>query len=94
MSELAMHLRRTTEKMACSAKVDMSLWNEHSNACLDSANAVERLEAERDELRELLREAREYTGYAAFYGDRIEADHSVDLCARIDSALNKGGEDE
>lgn len=49
--------------------------------------------AELDALRELLREAREYTGYAA-YGDRIEADHAVDLCARIDAALNKGGGDE
>ncbi len=56
--------------------------------------ALEAAEAERDRLRELLREAREYTGYAAFYGDRIEADHAADLCARIDAALNKGGEDE
>lgn len=47
------------------------------------------LRAERDALRALLQEAREYTGYAAFYGDRIEADHAVDLCARIDAALNK-----
>lgn len=50
--------------------------------------------AERDALCALLREAREYTGYAAHYGDSIEADHAADLCARIDAALNTGGMDE
>jgi len=46
-----------------------------------------RWQQERDALLALLREAREYTGYAAHYGDSIEAD-------RIDDALNKGGGDE
>lgn len=58
------------------------------------SDRVKAAEAERDALRSLLREAREYTGYAAHYGDSIEADHAGDLCARIDATLSKGGGDE
>lgn len=65
--------------------------NIEMDACCDDRT---RLRAERDALLALLREAREYTGYAAFYGDRIEADHAADLCARIDAALNEGGGDD
>jgi len=35
-------LRRTTEAMASSASVQMDLWNEHSNACLEAADALDR----------------------------------------------------
>lgn len=78
MSDLAQHLRRTTEQMACSARVKRSLWNEHAIACLNSAKAIERLEVERDILRAALQYARNLVG-----PDEI-----------IDAALNKGGGDE
>ena len=41
MAELADILRETTEAMACSASVDMDLWNRHSNACLKAIAALE-----------------------------------------------------
>lgn len=72
-------------------RADKEYWRGEQENVWDRCRAAE---AERDALRELLREAREYTGYAAFYGDRIEADHAVDLCARINAAMNKGGGDE
>jgi hypothetical protein len=38
--ELADRLRATTEQMANWASVDMGLWNLHSNACLEAAEAL------------------------------------------------------
>lgn len=39
--ELLERLRLTTERMACTASVDMTLWNEHSNAALQAAAMLE-----------------------------------------------------
>lgn len=43
MSDIVERLRDTTEQMACTASVDMSLWDKHSNACLEAAAEIERL---------------------------------------------------
>ena len=87
-----------SERDALRAKLDAERDNNKSlNKHLTRAQGnTQKMKAERDAMRALLQEAREYTGYAAFYGagDRIEADHAVDLCARIDATLNKGGGDE
>lgn len=97
MSDLARHLRRTTEHMASFCSVDMALWNEHANACLDSANAVERITAERDALRALVLALEVFV-------ERVESGHwqtpmqmkdeCIEFRARIDALLNKGGRDE
>lgn len=50
LENIAKTLRQTTELMANDAKVDMSLWNEHSNACLRAADALTRAEALIEEL--------------------------------------------
>ncbi len=44
-------LRSTTEQMACRASVDQATWQDHSTACLNAADAIERLTRERDVLR-------------------------------------------
>lgn len=44
MSNLPERLRRTTQQMASQCSVPMDLWNDHSNACLDAANEIERLQ--------------------------------------------------
>lgn len=41
--DLPAQIRKTTEKMASSCSVDMTLWNAHSNACLQAADEIERL---------------------------------------------------
>lgn len=38
-------LRQTTEQMASQCSVPMGLWNDHSNACLEAADEIERLRA-------------------------------------------------
>lgn len=52
-----------------------------------AADEIERLSAERDALRALLGEAREWLFFTC-------EDDPVDLYARIDAALNKGGGNE
>lgn len=44
MSDIATRLRATTEIMACTASVDMTIWNKHSNACLEAAAEIEKLQ--------------------------------------------------
>ncbi len=95
--EAADEIERLTAELAA-AKERASKYQRIAAELTDRLNGTPcaeiRWQQERDALRALLREAREYTGYAAFYGDRIEADHAVDLCARIDAALNEGGGNE
>lgn len=43
MSDITTRLRETTEQMACTASVDMALWDKHSNACLEAADEIDRL---------------------------------------------------
>lgn len=43
MSDIAKLLRATTEQMACTASVDMTLWDKHSNACLEASDKIEEL---------------------------------------------------
>ena len=43
MTDIVERLRSTTEQMACTASVDMTLWDKHSNACLEAAATIERL---------------------------------------------------
>lgn len=40
---LANRLRDTTKQMANRCSVDMILWGQHSNACLEAADEIERL---------------------------------------------------
>jgi hypothetical protein len=46
--ELIERLRATTEAMANLCSVDMILWDRHSNACLQAADRLSALSAERD----------------------------------------------
>jgi hypothetical protein len=55
--DLSQRLRATTEAMASQCSVPTSLWNEHSNACLDAIDEIGRqsnrawlAETERDAL--------------------------------------------
>jgi hypothetical protein len=52
VDELAKQLRVTTERMANVCSVDMETWNEHSNAALSCADALENQAAELTRLRE------------------------------------------
>lgn len=54
IEELVKMLRVTTERMANVCSVDMETWNEHSNAALSCADALEAQAAERDSLRKAL----------------------------------------
>ena len=55
------------------------------DVCYEAADEIERLTSERDALRALLREAREWLFFTC-------DDDPADLYARIDALLNKEGE--
>jgi hypothetical protein len=45
MSDLVKRLRKTLAEMAAMCSVDMGLWDKHSNAVLEAADAIEAYEA-------------------------------------------------
>lgn len=45
MTDIAERLRGTTRAMAFLCSVDMALWNDHSNACMEAAAEIERLKS-------------------------------------------------
>jgi uncharacterized protein YigA (DUF484 family) len=51
IDELAKQLRVTTERMANICSVDMETWNDHSNAALSCADALDAQAAENDRLK-------------------------------------------
>ena len=59
MTTIEERLRRTTERMANEASVDMALWNEHSNAALEAIATIvtlrQQLAAAQDDIPPLYR---------------------------------------
>ena len=97
--KIAETLLKTTERMANSCSASMSLWNEHSNACLQAADALLSSSSAERGMREALekisaeqwKDRSTISPMNAWEAAQKLNRHIVELYAIADAALSKAG---